>query len=247
MGDGDESGFSRRGPWGNAGEMPTFCGVDEGDPKPADQMVKVRIKALGICGSDVHHFKWKYGNVLAHEMCQFRSEKAYVIGHELCRNHRRSGSQVKSLVVGDRVASGAWDKAAENVISANKAATISGPKMKIFFGVSSTNGSLANQVVHPADLCYKLPDNVSFWKKAMCEPLSVGVHACRRAGIGPGTRILILEQAPLALMWRRKWEQIRQKSGGIVDVSFRLCWLQQDHGNQPCKPLALVGRFASLD
>lgn len=56
------------------------------------------------------------------------------------------------------------------------------------------------QVVHPEYLCFKLPDNVSLEEGAMCEPLSVGVHACRRASISPETNVLILGAGPIGLV-----------------------------------------------
>lgn len=54
--------------------------------------------------------------------------------------------------------------------------------------------------MHPADLCFKLPDNVSLEEGAMCEPLSVGVHACRRANVGPETNVLIMGAGPIGLV-----------------------------------------------
>nr|CAD1830372.1 unnamed protein product [Ananas comosus var. bracteatus] len=59
---------------------------------------------------------------------------------------------------------------------------------------------LAVEVVHPADLCFKLPDNVSLEEGAMCEPLSVGIHACRRAEIGPEKNVLIMGAGPIGLV-----------------------------------------------
>lgn len=55
-------------------------------------------------------------------------------------------------------------------------------------------------MVHPADLCFKLPDNVSLEEGAMCEPLSVGVHACRRANVGPDTKLIIIGAGPIGLV-----------------------------------------------
>ncbi|PHT40159.1 hypothetical protein CQW23_19013 [Capsicum baccatum] len=55
-------------------------------------------------------------------------------------------------------------------------------------------------VIHPADLCFKLLDNISLEEGAMCEPLSVGVHACRCANIGPKTNILVLGAEPIGLV-----------------------------------------------
>lgn len=45
------------------------------------------------------------------------------------------------------------------------------------------HGSLARFVTHPSDFCFRLPQGMTLEEGAMCEPVSVGVHACRRAGI----------------------------------------------------------------
>lgn len=55
-------------------------------------------------------------------------------------------------------------------------------------------------MVHPANLCFKLPENVSLEEGAMCEPLSVGIHACRRANISPDTKVLIMGAGPIGLL-----------------------------------------------
>lgn len=54
--------------------------------------------------------------------------------------------------------------------------------------------------MHPANLCFKLPENVSLEEGAMCEPLSVGIHACRRANISPDTKVLIMGAGPIGLL-----------------------------------------------
>ena len=45
---------------------------------------------------------------------------------------------------------------------------------------------------HHADFCY-----VSFEEGALCEPLSVGIHACRRGRVQPGKSVLILGAGPI--------------------------------------------------
>jgi len=40
-------------------------------------------------------------------------------------------------------------------------------------------------------VCNRLPDHVSYEEGAFCEPLSVGVHACRRAGVAVGAKVLV--------------------------------------------------------
>nr|GMD74000.1 L-idonate 5-dehydrogenase-like [Ipomoea batatas] len=164
----------------------------------------------------------------------FVVKKPMVIGHECAGIIEEVGSQVKSLVVGDRVALEPGISCGECHLCKQGRYNLC-PKKK-FFGSPPTNGSLANQVVHPADLCYKLPDNVSLEEGAMCEPLSLGVHASRAFG---APTILIADVDDRCLSFakslgadqtiqvtpsiqdvEKEVEQIRQKSGGIVDVSF---------------------------
>lgn len=89
-----------------------------------------------------------------------------------------------------------------------------------FLATPPVQGDLALRHVHAADFCYKcsrpaaigvssaryrsscivfrfphtrrLPDHVSFEEAALLEPLSVGVHACRRAGVSAGHNVLVL-------------------------------------------------------
>ena len=47
---------------------------------------------------------------------------------------------------------------------------------------------------------FRLPDHVSLEEGALLEPLSVGVHACRRAGVTLGNTILICGAGPIGLV-----------------------------------------------
>uniref|UniRef100_A0A2P2JT01 L-idonate 5-dehydrogenase-like n=1 Tax=Rhizophora mucronata TaxID=61149 RepID=A0A2P2JT01_RHIMU len=183
--------------------------------------VKVCIKALGICGSDVHHFTTM-------RCANFMVKKPMVIGHECAGIIQEIGSEVKSLAVGDRVA-------LEPGISCQRCNLCRDgrynlcPQMK-FFGSPPTNGSLANKVVHPANLCFKLPENVSLEEGAMCEPLSVGVHACRRAKVGPETNVLIMGSGPIGLITLLAARAFGAPRVVIVDVDNRRLSLAQNLG-----------------
>nr|XP_027081823.1 sorbitol dehydrogenase-like [Coffea arabica] len=153
--------------------------------------VRVSMKAVGICGSDVHYLKtMSCGHFLVKE--------PMVIGHESAGIIDEVGSEVTTLAPGDRVAlepgTGCWrcDRCKEGRYNLC-------PDMK-FFATPPIHGSLAKKIVHPADLCFKLPDNVSLEEGAMCEPLSVGVYACRRAQIGPETNVLVMGAGPIGLV-----------------------------------------------
>lgn len=51
----------------------------------------------------------------------------------------------------------------------------------------------------PCPFC-RLPDNVSLDEGAVMEPLSVAVHACRRAGVGLGNKVLVCGAGPIGLV-----------------------------------------------
>ena len=62
------------------------------------------------------------------------------------------------------------------------------------------DGNLCRYYTHAADFCYKLPSHVSMEEGALLEPLSVAVHACRRAGVAIGHTILICGAGPIGLV-----------------------------------------------
>jgi D-xylulose reductase len=60
-----------------------------------------------------------------------------------------------------------------------------------FWATPPVHGVLRPDVVHPADLTFKLPDNVSLKAAEMVEPLATGVHAATKAQIRPGDIALV--------------------------------------------------------
>eukprot|EP00953_Heterococcus_sp_UTEX-ZZ885_P008258 4956-Heterococcus_DN1.PRE.5 len=167
--------------------------------------VRIRVGAVGICGSDVHYLK--------HMQCgSFVVKKPMVIGHEsagilLTCSTRHSyttvrttevGPGVTHLSVGQRVAMEPGIPC--RCCSLCKEGTYNLCETLEFFATPPVHGSLANYVVHPADFCFALPDGMSLEEGAMCEPVSVGIHACRRGGVGPGSIVLILGAGPIGLV-----------------------------------------------
>lgn len=100
-----------------------------------------------------------------------------------------------------------------------------GAPSKIGHLATITHAARARQYVdHPADFCFKLPSGLSHEQGAMCEPLSVGVHACRRAGVSPGKSVAILGAGPIGA---------RLKS---AQRSFGGAWRMQARGRLAPEP-----------
>lgn len=146
---------------------------------------------VGICGSDVHY--------LVHgRIGDFVLTKPMVIGHEAAGVVAKVGAKVKHLKVGDRCA-------IEPGVPCYKCEFCKTGKYNlcpdmVFCATPPYDGNLCRYYKHAADFCFKLPDHVTMEEGALLEPLSVGVHACRRAGVGLGSNVLILGAGPIGLV-----------------------------------------------
>ncbi|XP_007907182.1 sorbitol dehydrogenase isoform X2 [Callorhinchus milii] len=160
-------------------------------PDPGPHEVLLRINSVGICGSDVHF--WKHGKI-----GDFIVRKPMVLGHEASGTVLKAGCEVTHLKPGDRVAiEPAVPRENDEFCKAgryNLSPTI------FCCATPPGDGNLCRFYVHNASYCYKLPDNMSFEEGALVEPLSVGIHACRRAGVSLGNKVFICGAGPIGLV-----------------------------------------------
>jgi len=162
-------------------EMPTL--------KPDQALVKV--KAVGICGSDIHFYR-------DGRLGPFILRKPLILGHECAGEVVQVGSEVTSVKAGDRVAiepgvpcrkcwycrNGRYNKCAQEK----------------FMATPPDDGSLVEYIAHPSDYLFKMPDSMSFQEGSLAEPLSVGIHAVRRSGLYPAASVAILGAGPIGLV-----------------------------------------------
>ena len=152
-------------------------------PEPGPYDVVVKIEYCGICGSDVHYYnKGRIGNYVV--------SGEFILGHEVAGTVTALGSKVQSLKAGDRVA-------LEPGIPCGRCENCKNGKYNlckdvIFFATPPVQGALQNYVKHPADLCFKLPKEVTTLEGALVEPLAVGLHACRQGEVHLGDSVVIL-------------------------------------------------------
>jgi len=160
-------------------------------PVPKEKNVIIRVHTTGICGSDVHYW--------AHGRCgPFVCDGPIVLGHESAGIVASVGSGVTNLSPGDRVAM-------EPGIPCKECTQCLGGRYNLctdirFFATPPVDGTLAYFIEHPANFCFKLPENMSFEEGALLEPLSVAVHACQRSGVTAGSHVLITGAGPIGLV-----------------------------------------------
>ena len=179
--------------------------IDVAEPFTDDD-VRIDIKSVGICGSDVHYYK--HGVI-----GPFVVKQPMILGHEASGVVAEVGANVTHLAVGDRVCM------EPGVPDANSAEARLGKYnlcRKLRFWATppppyATNllddpawaaghGCLRPRVVHPANYTFKLPDTVSLDEGAMVEPLAVGMHAATTAKVRPGDVCAVVGAGPIGFL-----------------------------------------------
>ena len=155
-----------------------FRQVDE--PTLKDDQVLIRIKRIGVCGSDIHVF---------HGLHPYTSYPV-VQGHEIAGVVAEAGSQVEGLFPGDRVTftpqvtCGTCYPCTHGMYHICESLKVMG---------FQTGGAAQEYFAVDADKVLKVPDRVPLDQVAMVEPLAVAVHALSRAGEDlKGKRVLVL-------------------------------------------------------
>ena len=150
--------------------------------------VLVRIRTVGVCGSDVHYFTHgKIGRFVVHA--------PMILGHESMGVIAQVGDGVKGLQSGDRVTlePGYPCRTCEYC---KKGQYNLCPEMT-FMATPPVNGAFVEYVEWPADFVFKVPDGVSDDAAALIEPLAVGVWAVKRGGVKPGDAIVVYGAGPI--------------------------------------------------
>jgi L-idonate 5-dehydrogenase len=160
--------------------------LDVGVPAAAPGEVLLRVRRAGICGSDTHYYM--HGKIGS-----FIPKRPFILGHEFAGEVVSAGDGTKSALIGQRVA-------VDPSMPCGKCKLCRGGRYNLcrdmrFFGSASCDphidGGFAEYTVVPAANCFAIPDSLNWGEAAMIEPLSVVVHAARRAGDIAGRRVLV--------------------------------------------------------
>ncbi|PIK62178.1 putative sorbitol dehydrogenase isoform X1 [Apostichopus japonicus] len=178
-------------------------------PQPGPNEVQVAMQRVGICGSDVH-FK-KHGGI-----GEYMVKKPLILGHESSGTVSAVGPGVQNLKVGDRVA-------IEPGVPCRKCKLCKNGRYNLcpdsfVLSVPPDDGSLRRYHCHAADFCYKLPNHVSLDEGALMEPLSVAIHACRRAELTLGDKVLVLGAGPIGLVTLLTAKAMGASEVAITDI-----------------------------
>jgi L-iditol 2-dehydrogenase len=159
-------------------------------PQPGPGEVQVEVAVIGVCGSDVHYYD--HGRIGTRVV-----EHPMVLGHESAGRISAVGADVDPGRVGQRVA-------LEPGVPCGRCVQCRRGRYNLcpdvaFFATPPVDGSIARYVTITADFAHPVPDELDDVQAAMAEPVSVGIWACRRAGVTAGDRVLVTGAGPVGL------------------------------------------------
>lgn len=180
-------------------------GFEERDiPKAKDDEVLVKLEYVGICGSDLHYYE-------TGAIGDYVVEPPFVLGHEPGGTVVEVGKNVKHLKVGDGVALEPGKTCGHCEFCKTGRYNLC-PDV-VFFATPPVDGVFQEYVAHEADLCYKLPDNVSTLEGALIEPLAVGFHAAIQGDAHLGQRAVVMGAGCIGLV-----SMMALKARGVSEV-----------------------------
>lgn len=153
-------------------------------PKPEDHEVLIKIKRIGICGSDIHVF---------HGLHPYTNYPV-VQGHEVSGKIAETGTLTRRFSIGDRVTFMPQVTCGKCYPCQHGMYHICNSLKVMGF---QTGGAAQEYFAVPENMVLKLPDTLSLEEGAMIEPVSVAVHALGRGGDVSGKKILVLGAGPI--------------------------------------------------
>lgn len=171
--------------------------IEKPDPDPPGPgEVHVRVKAVGICGSDLH----MYGTGA---IGYTKIEEPFTLGHEFMGEVLALGELGQSgtrnrLLVGQRVA-------IEPAVPCMKCELCEAGHPNLcpyhyFYGVFPTHGALCEEMVVPARNCFPIPDEISEGAGTLLETLGVAIHAVDLGKLADGKTVAVIGCGPVGLL-----------------------------------------------
>ncbi|WP_072804201.1 NAD(P)-dependent alcohol dehydrogenase [Rhodococcoides yunnanense] len=160
-------------------------------PTPAPNEVLIEVAAVGVCGSDVHYYR-------EGRIGDFVVDDPMILGHELSGRIAAVGDGVDESRIGQRVAVEPQHpcRRCKQCMAGRYNLC---PDMK-FYATPPVDGAFCRYVTIDSDFAHPVPDSMSDEAAALLEPLSVAVTTMRKAGIVPGSSILIAGAGPIGII-----------------------------------------------
>jgi L-iditol 2-dehydrogenase len=162
------------------------------DPKILnDTDVLIRIKTVGVCGSDVHYYT---SGRIGSQIVQF----PFIIGHEAAGTVERTGNKVTRVKPGQRIA-------IEPAVSCGHcdqclAGRENTCRELLFLGCpGQLQGCLCEYIVLHEKCCFPIRESMTYQQATLSEPLAIGVYSVERSMLPVTATVAILGAGPIGM------------------------------------------------
>ena len=166
--------------------------LDWDTPVVARDDVLIQVKAVGICGTDVHVYDWPENIVR-----EYKPKLPLVMGHEFAGVVAEVGAKVKHVNAGDRVTAMPILYCGECYFCRDGRQNICDNRPLLGLGA---NGAFAQYVSIRSENVYRLDKGISFELGALSELACVGLHAIEKTRLIEGEEVAVVGAGPLGLM-----------------------------------------------
>jgi threonine dehydrogenase-like Zn-dependent dehydrogenase len=156
-------------------------------PKPEAGEALIKVKAVGICGSDISAYRGANGLVTYPR----------ILGHEIAGEIVSIPENEKNLKVGDRVVVDPYLYCGQ-CYPCSIGRTNCCTQLHVL-GVH-VDGGMAEYFCHPASMLVKIPDGMSYTQAAMAEPLTISLHGIHRGQLKAGEFCTVIGAGPIGLV-----------------------------------------------
>jgi L-iditol 2-dehydrogenase len=176
-----------------------------------DTDVLIRIKMVGVCGSDIHYYT---AGRIGTQVVRF----PFILGHEAAGIVEKIGRKVKTVKPGQRIAidpassCGRCDQCkAGREHTCRKLVFLGNPKQLA--------GCLSEFIVLPEKCCYPIKKRMSFEQATISEPLAIGLYAVQRSMLPARAQVGILGAGPIGMS---VFHVLRTKSVARVFITDKI-------------------------
>jgi len=179
-------------------------------PSPQEGEVLIKIKRIGICGSDIHAYYGKHPYI----KCPI------VQGHEFSGQIVELGKGVSDFKIGDRVTV-MPQLTCGHCYQCQQGDYHICDNLKVIG--CQANGAAQEFLAVSQELLIKLPDSIDYDYGAMVEPVAVGVHAVKKLSSLKDKKVLVLGAGPIGNLTAQAAKALGAEAVMIADISdFRL-------------------------
>jgi threonine dehydrogenase-like Zn-dependent dehydrogenase len=207
-------------------EYGRFCFREVEKPIPGARDVLIRVKAVAICGSDVHGYDGRSG----------RRKPPLIIGHEASGVVEAVGGAVARFVPGDRVVF-------NSVLYCGECPYCRSGRFNLCrkgrtFGVSCDDyrqeGAMCEYIAVPERIAYRIPASVSFEQAALIEPASIALHAVSATAVRLNDTAAVFGAGAIGLMLLKALKRSGCGRIFIVDIDEAKLRIAEKAGADRC-------------